>query len=306
MGAILMTDSNIFIRNSIEINLFFQRIMKEHLFFIQISLQPVQNSLIMKANDLKHKVESLLARTVKYAQGLVTGNIVKAGEIVTSYTLIAEQLTSKLTGAAINTAITKSEYEVIHNPQKSVDYRLEGAVLDINKKSLNLLKEVIDFKLQLIELVSECKIFINLYNEMLVHDALEAKYYLEILQALNEKKAFRKTLCETLDFWNGIMVDHAQFVDGLLDPKERLLKEKVATFSEGFERLKSSCNVNSSKEILKKSIESAVGLRDFKGSATEKILKCKIKSIIPPLLADHILREANYYLKLLSIINKKV
>ena len=36
-------------------------------------------------------------------------------------------------------------------------------------------------------------------------------------------------------------------------------------------------------------------LRDFKAQATEGLLGCKIKSIILPLLADHVLREANHY-----------
>ncbi len=33
---------------------------------------------------------------------------------------------------------------------------------------------------------------------------------------------------------------------------------------------------------------------------TEGLLNCKIKSIILPLLGDHVLREANHYLRLLN------
>ena len=38
----------------------------------------------------------------------------------------------------------------------------------------------------------------------------------------------------------------------------------------------------------------------FKTAGTEGILGCKIRSIILPLLADHLLREANHYLRLLG------
>lgn len=40
--------------------------------------------------------------------------------------------------------------------------------------------------------------------------------------------------------------------------------------------------------------------RDFKQAGAEGIETCKIKSIILPLLADHVLREANHYLRLLE------
>ena len=36
----------------------------------------------------------------------------------------------------------------------------------------------------------------------------------------------------------------------------------------------------------------------------EGILNCRIKGIINPLLSDHVLREANHFLKILSNINK--
>ena len=40
--------------------------------------------------------------------------------------------------------------------------------------------------------------------------------------------------------------------------------------------------------------------RDFKRAGVEGIETCRIKSIILPLLADHFLREANHYLRLLE------
>ena len=40
--------------------------------------------------------------------------------------------------------------------------------------------------------------------------------------------------------------------------------------------------------------------RDFKRAGVEGIEKCEIRSIILPLLADHVLREANHYIRLLE------
>ncbi|WP_434084693.1 DUF2935 domain-containing protein [Lacrimispora xylanisolvens] len=39
--------------------------------------------------------------------------------------------------------------------------------------------------------------------------------------------------------------------------------------------------------------------RDFKEAGTKGINECKIRSIILPLLADHVLRESNHYIRLL-------
>ena len=40
--------------------------------------------------------------------------------------------------------------------------------------------------------------------------------------------------------------------------------------------------------------------RDFKQAGVEGIEACRIRSIILPLLADHVLREAHHYLRLLE------
>ena len=41
--------------------------------------------------------------------------------------------------------------------------------------------------------------------------------------------------------------------------------------------------------------------RDFKRAGVQGIETCKIQSIILPLLADHVLREANHYLRMLEV-----
>ncbi|WP_346961884.1 DUF2935 domain-containing protein [Clostridium sp.] len=52
--------------------------------------------------------------------------------------------------------------------------------------------------------------------------------------------------------------------------------------------------------VTEESREATKDIRDFKMKGTEGLLNCKIKSIILPLLGDHVLREANHYLGLLN------
>ena len=52
--------------------------------------------------------------------------------------------------------------------------------------------------------------------------------------------------------------------------------------------------------LTRQTLAETVKYRDFKAAGTEGILQCRIASIILPLLADHVLREANHYLRLLQ------
>ena len=276
--------------------------MKEHLFLIETNLQPIEAANIAEANILKQSFEHLLAETVTHANGVVSEKAIKSNEFVTPYTLMAEQVTSKLTGANINTRITEAELQLIGNGElKHVEW-LDNIVCDLNARSLNMLEEVIAFQKKLIALSLKCKIFITLYDEMLEHDTREAIYYRDILKSLQNRKMPKQTLCEELNFWNNIMREHAQFIDGMLGPTEEALKETAETFAERFEKLVKECIKLAEKQILEKSFETTEGIRDYKRTATEGLLECKIKSIIPPLLADHVLREANHYLRLLRLM----
>jgi hypothetical protein len=53
-------------------------------------------------------------------------------------------------------------------------------------------------------------------------------------------------------------------------------------------------------DLTSNTLEEATKLRDFKAQGTEGLLSCKIKSIMVPLLGDHVLREANHYINLLE------
>ena len=48
------------------------------------------------------------------------------------------------------------------------------------------------------------------------------------------------------------------------------------------------------------SLKETLRFRDFKTAGAKGISDCKIRSVILPLLADHVLREANHYIRLLS------
>lgn len=60
-----------------------------------------------------------------------------------------------------------------------------------------------------------------------------------------------------------------------------------------------SCRSAYNQTLTADTLEKTVQFREFKTAGTQGIEQCKIRSIILPLLADHVLREANHYIRLL-------
>ncbi|WP_313757850.1 DUF2935 domain-containing protein [Tissierella sp.] len=292
-----------FIQVSLETNLFFQRIMKEHMFFIETSLPPVNSSEINEANLLKKSFEAVLAETVIFSNCAVRNEVLQSNEIVTPFTLRAEEISSQLSGASLNTEITEAEYDLRTDPNFNYTEWLEEKLYNINMRSINLLEEVINFKEKLIKSQLECKIFTTLYPLLIEHILREAKLYMGSLRSLQNRKLPDRTICDELNFWNQIMEEHLEFIDGLLDPTEENLKETAEELAEQLEKiLEENCNTSNEKEILNKSLKVTEEVMTFKKAGTEGLLACKIKSIIIPLLGDHVLREANHYLRILKEI----
>ena len=290
-----------YIRISVEINLFFQRIMKEHLFFLQTNLQPAAHKCMEKASMLKKRFEQLLNEAMHCASGVVSESAVQSNEFVTAYTLKAEEVNSRLTGARIDTGITKREQALTGGSLHYDNQCLAASVDNLNHNSLHLLQETISFQKYLLSQSSNCNIFISLYPQMLDHDTREAEHYLGILNGLLNGRLPKETLCDELNFWNTIMAEHAEFIDGMLDPTESDLKKTAGATAKEFEKLVNECIYTAEEQILQSSLCAKEEIRSFKTKATEGLLACRIKSIIPPLLADHVLREANHYLRLMKM-----
>ena len=298
-----MLSSNDFIKHSLEKNLFYQRIMKEHLLLIETHLPCGESGYITEARVLKLSFERLLGETILISKGLINCKEINCSDIVTEYTLDAEKLTMKLTGIDINLHITKALLDLDDSKGKYSD-TLYSRVMDINLRSLNILKEVVDFKKRVLSLKLKQEMEVLIYPTMIEHLIEEALYYEGVLVDLAQKKVPKIPLCDTLNFWNHIMMEHGQFIDGLLDPSEKELKKMARDFVVKFKKLLEECIKESEKEIINRSKDATKEIKKYKTHATLGLINGEIKSIIPPILADHVLREANHFLKILETDNQ--
>lgn len=116
-------------------------------------------------------------------------------------------------------------------------------------------------------------------------------------------KNYASLSIETHLFFARIMKEHALFIRGLLDPSEEVLVNTANDFAGDYRKLLALAekpDVPDSHSLAELSLAETLKYREFKTAGAQGILNNKIASIILPLLADHILREANHYIRILS------
>lgn len=302
-----MISRNDFIKQSLALHLFFARIMKEHAFFLEVGFTGKDIDLINQADFYRKAFDNLLADVITLSNGVVNNEVLQSGEITTPYTLKAELVSSNLTGVQINSGLTQSEAGLVAGGMTD-NSQLEQAVKIINNDSIKLLNSLIQFKSSILSRVLSCNLFTVNYPLLIDHILREAKLYLQMIQRLQNREDFNleKEAFQQEAFWNRIMAEHSKFIRGLLDPTENDLFAIANSFGNEFDQL--TVEVNKAMDasmpidnVTTKNLEATQQLRDFKEKGTQGLLNCKIKSIIIPLLGDHVLREANHYLRLLRM-----
>lgn len=288
---------------SIETHLFFARIMKEHALFLEAGFPCFEKEMIEEAEHFHQKFEELLQDTLQIAGGNVHEAILHSHELITEFTICAEQKTEELSGIPINCRLSKETQGLQGGCGGEENHSLNQQVEQLNERALRLLNELICFKEKILCKVKQCQLFTANYPLLIKHIIREAKLYRSIVEELMANRSLSyQNLYETENFWNQIMMEHAWFIRGLLDPSEAQLIETAGDFSEDYARLlHTACRQDQRVSArTSETLQETLRYRDFKAAGTKGILDCQISSIILPLLADHVLREANHYIRILE------
>jgi hypothetical protein len=300
-----------FVRQSLDTHLFFARIMKEHSFFLEAGFTPRDTGFTQRADEFRMEFDRLLAEAVSLSNGVVSPGVLQSGEVITQYTQKAETASSFFTGVRIPTEITQAEAGLMGGGIMAINPMLEQRVAALNQRAIGLISALIQFKEAILSNVLSCKMFTVNYPLLIVHIIREAKLYLLTIQRLQNREEinYEKEAIDLEFFWNRQMAEHAKFIRGLLDPTENDLISKANEFGKEFDQLTAEAKAAMDKtaqtaKITNESFKATQDLRDFKAQGTQGILACQIRSIIIPLLGDHVLREANHYLRLLRMFKR--
>lgn len=306
-----MLSSISFIKQSLGLHLFFARIMKEHSFFLEVGFTPRDVNFTQQADAFRMEFDGLLGEAISLSNGVVNPGVLESGEVITPFTLNAEMATTYFTGIQIPTQLTQAEADLMGNNNTRANPMLEQRVSVLNQRAINATAALIQFKTNILSNVLSCKMFTLNYPLLITHIIREAELYLQQLRRLQNREeiSLEREAYELEFFWNRQMAEHAKFIRGLLDPTEGSLINQADSFGNEFDKLTAEAQAAMDAtaplaRVTDESIKATEDLRRFKAQGTQGILACKVKSIIIPLLGDHVLREANHYLRLLKMFER--
>ncbi len=202
-----------------------------------------------------------------------------------------------------------------HQTPQSVE-----AVRKLNEDSIQLVYGFRNFKRNLLILIINCKISGFNFPLLVDHIAREAEYFMNTLQKFNQGilEPIQDAIIHENVFWLRIMMEHSRFISALLDQSERNLVITARKFGDDFEVLLNQARDVESMLYRKKPTYPIIGkvnqdsesateeLRDFKKTGLELIQTCQIRNVINPLLADHVVREAEHFLFMIRVLEERL
>jgi hypothetical protein len=260
-----------YIRESLELNLFFLRIAKEHSIFIEAAFTAKNTELAEEADTFKNVFSNLLKRAIELSDGILSEEVISSGELVTDLTMKAEKETEFYTGISINNRITKAEVTFANEEEASIEPVLLQNVYMLNQQALASARALADYKAKLLNDVLACRLFTTNYPLLLDHILREAKFYIRSLIRLQRRNS-SSTIYDAIEeeiFWNRIMAEHAKFIRGLLDPSEVKLFDTANDFGHRFDVLTAEAekledNLDLFSKVTMESLDAAKDIRDFK------------------------------------------
>lgn len=212
-------------------------------------------------------------------------------------------------------------FEAIEVKSHSFSLQTDPQVIKaFNEEVYSAASHIWAFKRKVLGLILQCKMpGANNFPLLVDHTSREANYFRNRLVELNTGRLepLPDAIIDENVFFLRIMADHAKFIGHLLDPSERQLVEQARSFSNDFDTLlfqavdlesmrPQSQTIPLLDQFLDENRVSVKSLRDFKKTARDLIEACRIKSIIHPLLADHVFREAERFLFIIDMFERSL
>lgn len=212
-------------------------------------------------------------------------------------------------------------FESIENRSNAFSFGTDPHVIKrFNEEVSTAASYIWAFKRKVLGFILGCQLpGANNFPLLVDHVSREANYFRNRLFELNsgQLEPLPDAIIDENVFFLKIMADHAKFISHLLDPSERQLVEQANNFSQEFDTLlfqaqdldhmrPQSQTVPLLEQFLDQNKVSVTSLRDFKKTARDLIDACRIKSIIHPLLADHVFREAEHFLIIIDAFERSL
>lgn len=233
-----MLDDKKYVVQSLELHLFFSRIMKEHAIFLKAGFTPKDADYAKEADNYKQQFEEILMNAVQLSNGIISDDILSSGEIVTDFTLDTEQKTQDFTGISIDQKITMLEMQLNGGNNLKWSPDLVEYIRQLNDVTKTAVGSLIAFKERVLNNTLSCKMFTVNYPLLIDHIIREAKQYQSLITHLDNGYSLEDSdIRQNELFWDQIMMEHALFIRGLLDPSEGVLINTANNFASDYTKL---------------------------------------------------------------------
>ena len=155
---------------------------------------------------------------------------------------------------------------------------------------LPLAKKLRDYKMEILTTLNTGKWIGWIFPLFARHIILELDYFVDKLNGIHY------TDQDEIKFWNMINGEHAAFAAHLLDPSERTAFEGADKLSQEFANV-----VKTERDMmLQISLKSAKELDEYNRNAQKAQQNNQLRSVIHPVLLDHVIREGQRSLRMLN------
>ena len=306
---------NQFILSSVELNLFFARIVKEHATFLQGMLGKVYGNSVLthEAMALKNRFSKILSQTISLTKGLpINRELFNSYELVTDLTLYAERAAEFFSGIPINGELTILELSLSKEPKIRKMPPTVKEIAELNAQAIDAATKINDLLVKIRSILSGTIVFKTRPSFLIDHILSENRFYLQSLGKLQNLKKTNDNLepaevIKTEIFWNQNVGEHLTMgieIFGLTQDRQYELVNLKREFEELISVLPTIQNKLHLQAVTQRTLKSIVLLKDIIKHKMDIILEDNKPSWLP-LLIDHGTREINRYHRLLKSLALK-
>ncbi|MGN1000885.1 MAG: DUF2935 domain-containing protein [Bacilli bacterium] len=301
----MLPDSN-FVQESISINLYYLRTIREFCLNIQTSLISFEQIYIQEAENIAIGCEELGNKIIKFANGKVPQKALDYQIYVTPYTLECEKLTEKLFNVKMATNITEAEMKLESGKIDSVTAELVDATEQINEQALILAQRLIDLCNELQNKMATNELFSYSYLTMIQFIIFETELYKSGLTRITQKIILDPSSVSNYEFYfNNSMQSIATFINKLVDPQDKEIVDNSNTFINAFANsaeiyMITPLNPENQYALTNREVALVKDFSEFIKFCIKELLNKRAYFIIEPIFLDNMYTQVNFFLYVLN------
>ncbi len=298
-----MLDKKELISQSLIMNLYYLRSMKEYALNIEISFVSKDQQVITDAGSFREHFDRLLEDTVKLSDGNISQDLLDSDIFFTEYTSKCERLTEELLAININNQITRHEEAMTAGTVEVTDELLNG-VRTVNKKANTIIQNFITYTQSILDNTTKNKLFSYSYPTLLkkIHD--DTTIYQKELSRLIDEESFTPTSAYQNECClNRSNEMNAMFIRSFIDPKDNGVFKEADSFVTEFHNANlkdQQLSPDTQYDLTNERLELMRRFKEFVNKVIEGMLNSTYYLIIEPIFLDNILTEANFYILILE------